>query len=171
MQQGQHIDFPKLLGQEAAKVEQLFLKNGFKQGIHNPQSYISEENFKIQFGLNCSRISFSLDEDSMLNSVILSLVEVVNKEIFELLNQEFGKPVGIKVIDHDFPLKKVSETRIDDNHTVRKGYVTLKEGTFEDNPLFVIWKMGDYEVILKNNYPDGFNLGSSMLVYRYPFKQ
>lgn len=54
-----------------------------------------------------------------------------------------------------FPVEdKLVETKIvhGDGASMKEGYGTSKEVTFEENPLFIVWKKPRYELWIRPNY-------------------
>jgi hypothetical protein len=170
MQQAEIIDFSKLLGKEIYEVDRFLLGNNFQLNENLPKSYLVKKEIKSHYGLNYLEVNFTNDKSGLVNSVSLTITEVVNKKTFELLNDEFGKPSSIKVIDQEIFLSSGSDSA-NNNHTFNKGYATFKEGTFDDNPLFVIWDKDDLEVILHIRRGKLYHQGFSILTYRYPIKR
>lgn len=171
MQQGDFIDFPGILGKKASEVEQLLLISNFKPNEHMPRWYILNDTIKNHFGFSYQGVNFQVDEHQTVNSITLSSYEVVNKETFEALKEHFGEPSAIKVIDQYNLDSNSSDSDSNDGHSFRKGYATLKDATFEDNPFIIYWDKVDYEVILRIRYAEQHHLGFSRLNYRYPIKQ
>lgn len=140
--------FEALLGKSfafaASCIGEEFINEPFQNGtcfLEKDSSYKSFYDSKY----NC--LSIHKDDREVVNSITVHLLEVLNFKSFNLMVTQYGAP------DHIWVATKttlISET-IDDSNPEFKQRLTkseqdLREGTFEEKPLVIIWNKKDFEI-------------------------
>ena len=80
----------------------------------------------------------------MVKGIIIHFNSIIDHSFYDAFVLDYGNPDTIQVIDG---YNSIGEwTKDDPNHRVRKITYIMKEGEFEDEPLFMIWNKKDYQV-------------------------
>ncbi|GAA4272053.1 hypothetical protein U6A24_11135 [Aquimarina gracilis] len=116
------------------------------------------------------------NEKEVVQSISIHFPKTIDRKFYDLFIEEYGKPNSIQVIRNQ---QLVSESNLKDKNdkilqTARKVTFDLAEGTFEDKPLFIIWKKEGFyiqaylrheqkisEVTFSLESPPSFNINSN----------
>ena len=124
---------------------------------------VDEMSYKSFHGSKYNCLSIHENDRKVVHSITVHLLEVLNFESFNLMVTQYGAP------DHIWVATKttlISET-IDDSNPEFKQRLTksehdLREGTFEEKPLVIIWNKGDFEIKVLFRYEQN----QSKITYR-----
>lgn len=87
-------------------------------------------------------ISIMTDENKKVKDIIIHFHGIIDNSFYNSFILDYGAPDIIQVIEGYESsgkwYKKDSEEEF--NHRVRKVALKMKEGKFEDDPLFMIWR-------------------------------
>jgi hypothetical protein len=155
-----HIKFEDFLGRNISDFTILFdvdfrrntfNKNDFIFTFHSNINYINEPFYDIFY----NHITITTDENNIIKTITLHFREVINREFYNSLNYEYGEPNAIQIISNR---KLESKTIIKDEHgktieTLKKNTFDLREGSFEEKPLFILWEKESFQLkaLLKHN--------------------
>uniref|UniRef100_UPI0040493FCE hypothetical protein n=1 Tax=Gelidibacter sp. TaxID=2018083 RepID=UPI0040493FCE len=139
------IEFENLLGEHLSVVEE---KIGFDfQKNHDNKFYINREfldNYFYEMPYNF--ITISTNENDIVQSVTIHFNEIISRPSYNLLIKSYGKPSNIQVIENR---QIISESNYEEDnfkqHLTKRTF-DLREGTFEENPLYIIWKKETYQI-------------------------
>lgn len=94
-------------------------------------------------------MSFCTNDKKKITEVSIKLKLLVNEELYNTLTKIYGKPTMILVPNKILYDKTIESEKV--KATVRKTKKKAKQGTFKDNPTFLIWKKKDYrlEILMK----------------------
>jgi len=109
--------------------------------------YIPDESIKKNYyGTQYSSISVLVDEDDKLRSITIHFREVISRKSYDLFVEDYGLPINILIVENR---QIISEgTYTSDNftqHLVERSF-ELREGEFEENPLYIIWKKEHFQI-------------------------
>ena len=144
----------------ASSIGEEFINEPFQNGTYFLEKDSSYRSF-YDSKYNC--LSIYKDDREVVNSITIHLLEVLNFKSFNLMVTQYGAP------DHIWVATKttlISET-IDDSNPEFKQRLTksehdLREGTFEEKPLVIIWNKGDFEIKVLFRYEQN----QSKITYR-----
>lgn len=156
--------FEALLGKSfafaASCIGEEFVNEPFQKG-----SYFLEKDssYKPFYDSKYNCLSIHKNDRGIVNSITVHLLEVLNFKSFNLMVTQYGAP------DHIWVATKttlISET-IDDSNPEFKQRLTksehdLREGTFEEKPLVIIWNKKDFEIKVLFRYEQN----QSKITYR-----
>ena len=108
---------------------------------HNSDTLI-----KNYFGIPYRLISIYADENEVIKEVKILFPQNISRDFYDAFNEEYGRPDHIHVIENRKVISESTQQDGDSTETLRKSSFDLREGTFEENPLFIIWKKDGYEI-------------------------
>ncbi|WP_346880774.1 hypothetical protein [uncultured Algibacter sp.] len=141
------MEFENLLGKDLLSVEKIIGIDFVKKDYGYP-FYIGEYFNNDFFGMECSHITLLTDDKDMLQSISIHFPKILNRKFYDLFIKKCGNPDNIQVIEN----RKIESKSFvkDDNgkvvQTLRKSTFDLREGSFEEKPLYIIWKKDNYEI-------------------------
>ncbi len=145
----QYIDFEKLLGQDISIVEDSIGGEFGNTLFHKSFYYITDESIKKSFyGMSYNMMTILTNEKDIVESISIHFSSVINRQFYDEFLGAYGKPDNIQVIENR-QLESESVKKDDDGkiiETLRKSTFDLREGTFEEKPLYIIWKKENYEI-------------------------
>lgn len=147
------IKFEDLLGKNISKAKEFtgrdFKSNAFKKKDFEVKFYSSRDYFKKDFfGMYYNQIIIHTDNYEVIKSITIYFDKLIDREFYNSFNKEYGMPKHIQIVENR---RMESETLVkDDNGKViehlRKNTFDLREGTFEEKPLYIIWEKENYEI-------------------------
>jgi len=138
-------EFETLLGKPISFSEET-MGNDFKNDIFRKDFYyISNEFVKKNFynmSYNC--FSIQIDSKNNLKSITIYFNEMINNEFYKSFIKVYGNPNSIQVIENrNYEGEWVD---VEDGHKVRRATFKLREGSFEEKPLFILWNKKEYQI-------------------------
>lgn len=138
--------FESLVGKHISVVKEQ-IGEGFVNKLFGKEIYYKDDFSKTKFnGMEYNSFTILTDENEIIKSITVHFQDLINRQFYDSVIKKFGEPNTIKVIDKT---QVVSEsTNEDDNfsqHLIKRK-ITLKDGTFEDKPLFIIWKIEQLQI-------------------------
>lgn len=101
---------------------------------------------KDYYGMPYSSVSVLVDENDRLRSITIHFRGVISRKSYDLFVENYGLPNNILIVENR---QIISEgTYTSDNftqHLVERSF-ELREGEFEENPLYIIWKKGHFQI-------------------------
>jgi len=142
-------DFEFLLGKHVSTTTNI-IGNEFENKLfENSFYYIKSEDLeKKLYEMQFKAITVLSNEDEIIKSVTIHFSKIVTKDFYNQLINEYGFPNEIKVIKKR---KKISSEILNDeifSQNMTKSNIELIDGTFEDEPLFIIWKDKDLKITI-----------------------
>lgn len=99
------------------------------------------------YGVFYRFVFIQADENDIVQSITIYFHQSIDRHSFDRINSSYGVPSSIKV------LKKrtvISDGFYSDNtlgeQRLRKSELELREGKFEEGPLFIIWDKEGYQI-------------------------
>lgn len=118
---------------------------------YNRLSYFFFKTSLTYFDKNVSVIFVSLDDDEKIVEIDIKLALLADKSFYIHLVDLYGEPDNIIVSN-----RIIYENEIDGlknkNLKVKKTINEVREGKFDDNPTFILWKKQDFEIKLLMKY-------------------
>ncbi|WP_103069105.1 hypothetical protein [Aquimarina sediminis] len=143
------MKFEQLLGKPLSVFEKT-IGNDFENRLHGKSFYYipNEHIEKNFFNMTYNIITILKNEKEVVQSISIHFPKTINRKFYDLFVEEYGKPNNIQVIKGQ---EFVSESHLKDKNgkilqTARKGNFDLVEGTFDEKPLFIIWKKENFYV-------------------------
>lgn len=96
-------------------------------------------------------VFFHTDENDAINLLSLSLVTLIDDYFYNAMIETYGIPQSVLVADEIIDLNDHSIDRSNDIE-VKKSFIKTKEGTFNENPILMIWEKKDYLIKVSMKY-------------------
>ena len=155
-----YIKFEELLGKHISVAETVigddFSETSFKSKKNGVKYYSNSEylrklldyELKDYFGMPCINLFIQTDKNDIVQSINIFFHKSIDRQFYDMFNTVYGQPTSILIIDKRTVISESSAK--DDPHGfnqhVRKSELELREGTFEEGPLYIIWEKGSYKV-------------------------
>ena len=154
--------FESLIGKDVSYADQILLDEGFENKKSSRNLYSILDKNKWFYGMPYNMISITPDENKMVKGIIIHFNSIIDHSFYDAFVLDYGNPDTIQVFDgYD---SKGEWTRDDPNHKVRKTTYKLKEGKFEDDPLFMFWNKNGYQVKILTKHKQNISLISFSIV-------
>ncbi|WP_452603055.1 hypothetical protein [Pontimicrobium sp. MEBiC06410] len=143
-----YIEFEKLLGQHTLVVEKA-IGSDFDNTLYGEDSYFIKDEHVIKdfYGMSYNFISVVKTENDTLHSITIHFRDVINRQFFDTFNEKYGEPDNIQIIENRKVISRSTGKEKDIFHQkLTKSTFDLREGTFEEKPLFIIWKKENYHI-------------------------
>ena len=148
---GQSMNFEKFenfLGRDITYVDNMLLGEGFECeniiGLRIYTSFRSKRFYNTPYNM----ISIITDENEIVSNVNVHFLRIIDNNFYDSFILDYGIPDKIQVVDKPKQIggwtKSDGKEKIE--HKVRRVILKTREGEFEENPLFMIWKKKDYEI-------------------------
>jgi len=151
-------DFEKLLGKKISNLEEVIGKDFENKYFEKNYYYIKDETVsKSLNGISFNSISVQSDEKEIVESITIHFLEIINQEFYDQLIQLYDLPNEIKIIEKK---EEISNKVIKDetfSQEVKKSNIELRDGSFEENPLYVSWKKENFNVKLFFRHKQGIS--------------
>ncbi len=124
--------------------------DNFKNKHYSIKSNLDYNPLEIRnlYGMPYKFLFIQTDKNDTIQSVTIYFHKLINRQFYDAFNRVYGEPNNILIIDKR---TVISENNEEDEtygfkqHT-RKSDLELREGSFEENPLYIIWKKDSYEI-------------------------
>ena len=141
--------FEQLLGKPFSEVKEI-TNCDFKVRDRNEiKFYMNTEFFtRSLYGMVYNFISITTDHNDNVDSFCIHFHKVIDQSFYDAFVAQYGEPDNIHVISKRTVIsegKYVSDNG-DFTSNVRKSEVDVREGTFDEKPLFIIWNKKDYKI-------------------------
>ncbi|MDO5981862.1 hypothetical protein [Flavivirga spongiicola] len=144
-----YIEFEKVLGKHISIAEEVIGTDFENKLFGKSYYYIADELIKKEFcGTRYNMLTIMTNEKDTVQSITVHFQKVIDRQFYDVFIEKYGKPDNIQIIENR---KVESESVIkDDNGKIverlRKSTLNLKEGSFEEKPLYIIWKKEGFEI-------------------------
>lgn len=95
----------------------------------------------------CRSFFISTDLNGIINSIFFGINGEIDKNIFESMVLEYGKPDKMLKVEKVF--EKEEKEGNEYSSTTQRG--SLRECTFQENPIFIIWNKPNFEIKISIN--------------------
>ncbi|WP_299557189.1 hypothetical protein [Seonamhaeicola sp.] len=155
-----NIKFENLLGKHIsvaeATIENDFSETNYK--IHNTEvKFYSNAEYLLKlldyeikdyFSMPYINLFIETDKNDTIISINVHFQKLINRQFYNAFNKTYGEPSSILVIKKRNVISEGVEN--DDihgfNQYLRKSELELREGTFEEGPLYIIWEKENYQI-------------------------
>ncbi len=141
-------EFEKLIGKDISYANLILLDEGFK--YHKPLEipFYTSDSYQWFYGMPYNMISIITDDKDMVKSVTIHLHKVIDSRFYDLFILDYGNPDTTQVVEGYDSVGKWTGNELEEEIELKARKVTfkMKEGTFEENPLFMIWNKKAYQV-------------------------
>lgn len=147
----QEIKFERLLRQSILYCSEM-TESHFKK-IESPKLNIKhfgtiDFGRRSFYGMHNHHLTLILDRKDYVESITVHFRGVIDREFYDAFIEVYGKPNQIQIIEEIIPINK--ETIIDKENNIKqellKKEFILREGTFDENPLYIIWKKENFQI-------------------------
>ncbi|MCB0744779.1 MAG: hypothetical protein KDC67_12800 [Ignavibacteriae bacterium] len=143
------LKFENLLGKHVSTAKDFtgcdFNGNNIQGKNFTMNIYTNDELInKYFYGMKYNFITILTDDQEIIQSITIHFYELINREFYDTFNKDYGKPDHIQVVENR---RTVSESfgKGFFQH-LKKSTFDLREGTFEENPLYIIWKRKHFQI-------------------------
>jgi len=158
------LGFESLIGKDVLYANQILLDEGFENKKSSRNLYSILDRNKWFYGVPYNTISITPDENKMVISIIIHFNSIIDLSFYDAFVLDYGNPESIQVFDG---YDSIGEwTKDDPNQRVRKTTYKLKEGKFEDEPLFMFWNKNGYQIKSLTKHKQNLSLISFSIVPR-----
>lgn len=128
---GKHID-------ELSGIGDVLISEGNRHNIDLKSS-------KEFFGMKYNKLQLTTDKAKTIEELSIGLSGIIDKAFYNDMINRYGSPNSILIKD-----KLISESQSKNdgeiNQSLKKRMFSLKEGKFEDKPLYVLWNKEGYQI-------------------------
>ena len=153
------VKLESLLGKDISiaemKIGLEFEENIFDIKNNQIKNYSTKLNLKNKsqvinefYGIPYKFVFIQTDRNNSIQSINIKFNSIIDFNFYEAFNEVYGVPNNILVIEKRNIL---SEENIKDetygfNQFLRKSELDLREGSFEEKPLYILWKKENYQI-------------------------
>ncbi|WP_452600771.1 hypothetical protein [Pontimicrobium sp. MEBiC06410] len=149
------IEFEKLLG-ESISVFEKTIGNDFKKNPAMDFNSIEVEFYSLKdwnitkdlYGMPYRSLQVKKDKNNKIETIYISFNSIISRDFFDLFNAQYGKPNSIQIIaKRTLEQESINKNENGEIRSNSKKYsLDLKEGSFDEKPLYITWKKDDYEI-------------------------
>jgi hypothetical protein len=111
--------------------------------------HIEDENIsKKIYDINYNSVSILSNENEIIESVTIHFLQTIDRAFYDQLLQKYGLPKEIKVISKREVVSESNNNDLVFSQNMRKSNIELRNGLFEENPLYIIWKKDNFDIII-----------------------
>ena len=144
-----YIEFEKVLGKHISIAEEVIGTDFENKLFGKSYYYLADELIKKNFcGMRYNMLTIITNEKDTVQSITVHFQKVIDRQFYDVFVEKYGKPDNIQIIEN----RQVESEDVikDDNgkivESLRKSTLSLREGRFEEKPLYIIWKKEIFEV-------------------------
>ena len=137
-------EFENLLGKHFSFTKEVFGID-FKSTNYGTKFYTNSEYLNTEFyGIPYNFITITVNKEDIVQSITVHFQEVINRQFYDLFIKKYGEPNSIQVIEN----KKIESKTLGEGffQHLTKSSFDLREGTFEEDPLYIIWEKEHFQV-------------------------
>jgi len=143
-------EFENLIGKDISTANYI-LATDFDNKALGGNLYFSNSDVSNYFyGMPYKVISIKTNDMGVIEAITIVFLGVIDRSFYDTFILDYGEPNTIQVIDGRDDIGKWTKPDVkeegDIEQSVRKVTLIMKEGKFEDNPLFMIWNKKRYQI-------------------------
>lgn len=142
--------YEQLLGRNIDELK-IETKNKIHNVDNNRHSYFFFDAPLLYLNNGIHVMFITIDGDEKISEIDIKLTSLVDKSFYDDLVNLYGEPESIMVSDGVIYEKEIDGIT-EQNATVRKTINKVRQGKFDENPTFVIWKKQNFEIELLMKY-------------------
>lgn len=140
-----NIEFEKLLSEHISVAEKMlgsdFEKNDYGDFYIN-KIYLNGD----LYGMSFNFVTIMTNDKYIIQSIAIQLNEVINSDFYNVLIQKYGEPNNILVIKNRKLIGEGIHESPNFTQHLRRSTFELREGNFDENPLYLVWKKQNYQI-------------------------
>ncbi|MFC4636668.1 hypothetical protein ACFO3O_22375, partial [Dokdonia ponticola] len=148
-----YIEFENLLDKDLSITKDFtgsdFRDSSFKGGIIEGKFYSSKDHtIKDFFGMPYNHITVLTTETDIVQSITIHFIGMIDRTFYDAFNGTYGEPNHIQIIENR-QLESETFIRGENGKVIQhlaKNTFDLREGTFEEKPLWIVWEKEGYEI-------------------------
>jgi hypothetical protein len=160
------INFEDLLGKHISYTEKITgydfeetnVNLKYSENKHySIKSKIDDSLFEVKYlcGIPYKFLFIQTDKTDIVQSITIYFQRLINRAFYDAFNEVYGIPSSMLVIEKRTVISENNgedETFSFQQH-LRKSELELREGTFEENPLHIVWEKKKYMIkaLLRHN--------------------
>jgi len=140
------MQFDNFVEKKIFHLIEVLINEGFRHKNLIGVNLFSSIKTKFFYGMSYNLISIITDNNENIINITIHFNSIINRNFYNQFIVDYGLPNSIIVLDNfKFlnDLKKVNEKKIFNSSKV---ILDTKEGNFDDNPLFIIWKNANVNI-------------------------
>lgn len=159
-------EFEILIGKDISYANAVLTDAGFNYKRLLAVNLYTSDKYKLFYGMTYNMISIMTDEDEIVRDIVIHFQSMIDNSFYDLFSLNYGHPDTIQIIDGYDSVGdwKESDPGEEFSHRVRKVTLKTREGKFEENPLFMIWKKEGYQIKILMKQEQGI----SEITFRLP---
>ena len=142
-----NIEFEELLGEQLSNVEKTVgidfenkIFGKIKISYYRNSQYLNID----YYGIYSNYLTIQTNENDVVESISIHFRKVITRDFFDSFIQQYGEPNNIQVIENR---RIIGESFGEGFYQhLKKSTFDLREGSFEENPLYIIWKKDNYQI-------------------------
>lgn len=147
------IQFENLLGKHISVAEAVTGYN-FKdcnfniENSDNKHYRIDSNSIEIRefYGMLYKILFIQTDKNDTVQSITVHFHKLIDRQFYESFNEVYGEPSSILVVEKRIVISEgYAEDDTNFNQYLRKSDLELREGSFDEGPLYIIWKREGYQ--------------------------
>lgn len=137
-----HMEFEKLLGKHVSVFEETIGDDFENKLFGNSFYYISDEfNKKYYSDMQYHNLTISTNQNHIVESISIHFPKVIDRQFYDSFIEKYGEPNKTQVIDKRHVINEGSYTTGELKiQKLSKSELEMREGTFDEKPLFIIWE-------------------------------
>lgn len=146
-----YMEFEKLLGKSFPVVEKA-IGGSFRESSYKSNRYLIYSNGEYFnsnfFGMSSNHLTLLTNKEGTVESISIHFRKVIDRQFYDLFIEKYGKPDHVQIVENR-QLESESITKDETGkviETLRKSTFDLREGTFEEKPLYIIWKKEGFQI-------------------------
>lgn len=148
-----YTNFEYMLGKDIFDVEDILKinlkKNSFKKNdsevvFHSNKGFINEPYLNTFY----NHLSIITNEDNKVQSITIHFRTIIDNSFYNLFNNKYGVPDSILIVENKKLESKITikDKKGNINETLSKNTFDLKEGSFQEKPIYIIWKKKKFQI-------------------------
>ncbi len=140
------IKFSDLIGKDYSEVEHI-LSDKLDTGRHGKGSfYPRDSKWEYYYGMPYNVLLVTTNEQDIITSLTVAFVDQIDQVFYDLFAEDYGTPDTIRILDNtSIESEGILETEVGTQH-LKGGKYTTREGTFEEEPLFMFWYREKFDI-------------------------
>lgn len=140
--------FQSFLGKNVSEIK-IFGETPLSKPHNNNFYSVASKEVQYIYGMPYLRVVIHTNDNGIVKKITLNLTGLIEDAFYDAFVKDFGLPTSIQITD---TTKIISETIGVFNQTMRKSFITTREGAFEEKPLYIIWKKKHFQIRILMNY-------------------
>ncbi len=143
-------DFQNLLGKHISEID--IHGNNPKPTSHINKYYMLIDSYTEFYGIPYNYMIINTNNQDIIKDITIYISGVINRPFYDAFIDSYDNPKSIQITDKVKSISK-SDGKGQFSRNSEKRFLTTKEGTFEEKPLYILWEKKGYQIkiLLKHN--------------------